>query len=181
MRVGILLLAVSVAACSNKGLIIDQQKEQIDFLNEENELLQRRVLELDEKLRVGSMGTWQVVGTLIADSCFVDDSARLNLEGVRQMEAIADRLRDAYESASIRIEGFSEKKVLSDDVKDDFPSTWELTSARASMIARHLQWTHEFDPSQIEVVGYGHYRSAEGAGLAAGEPVAGVVRIMALK
>lgn len=182
-RVAVLSLFVVflvVAGCaSNRGLA--EQQTELDRLRTENaslrsdldgayELLERtrvefqasqtRVAELEQALnlqsdRSGERG--ETVALLPTDIFFESGSALLTPDGVTGLVEVASRLRTEYPGKTIRIEGYTDSNPIGDNLRVQFPSNWELSAARAAMVARHLQWTHEFDGVEMEVVGLAQY------------------------
>ncbi len=55
----------------------------------------------------------------------------------------------------IRIEGHTDSVPINTFL---FPSNWELSTARATTIIRHLLANYSFDPSKISATGYAEYR-----------------------
>jgi flagellar motor protein MotB len=58
-------------------------------------------------------------------------------------------------SNSIRIEGHTDNIPIK---TSQFPSNWELSTARATNIVHYLIDAHEFPPGRISAIGYGEYR-----------------------
>jgi len=57
-------------------------------------------------------------------------------------------------SNSIRIEGHTDNVPIK---TSQFPSNWELSTARATNIVHYLVDAHEFPPGRISAIGYGEY------------------------
>ena len=118
--------------------------------------------------------------TIPTDEYFEPAGARLTPAGVERLRPVLQDLKTRYPTQRIRVEGHTDETPLSDAVKETFPSNWELSAARAAMLVRHMQWTHQMDPSRFEVVGYGHYRPLASNATAAGRRQNRVVRIVVL-
>jgi len=58
-------------------------------------------------------------------------------------------------SNSIRIEGHTDNVPIK---TAQFPSNWELSTARATNIVHYLVDAHEFPPEKLSAIGYGEYR-----------------------
>lgn len=182
-RIPVALFACSLlvlSACSSNRELLDQQTE-MDRLQEENttlrsdlesayELLERtrqmyqesqaRVDELERMLSLrgdnaGERG--ETVAMLPTDIFFESGSAELTPDGVAGLVEIAQRLRSDYAGRSIRIEGYTDSNPIGPNLAEIYPSNWELSAARAAMVARHLQWTHSFEGNRMEVVGLSQY------------------------
>ncbi|MGQ9629617.1 MAG: OmpA family protein [bacterium] len=71
------------------------------------------------------------------------------------LDRIAPILRDEIEGSgrSIRIEGHT------DNVPPrNFPTNWELSTARATNVLKYLARTHNLPPQNFSAVGYGEYK-----------------------
>ena len=176
------LSAVFLAAsgcASGRGLA--EQQSELDRLRIENESLrndldgayellertrsdlqasQARVAELERALslqsgRSGERG--ETVAVLPTDIFFESGSALLTPEGIAGLVEVAARLHSEYAGQTIRVEGYTDANPIGENLQAQYPSNWELSAARAAMVARHLQWTHEFDGGNMEVVGLSQY------------------------
>lgn len=174
----------------------------MELLNEENEQLQQRLraasnraaqleLQLETATRPdpaaspnrAAGGTGQevlYVEVLDTDDYFLPESARLSSVGVKKLAPIVRELKERFPSQPIRVEGYTDDAVLSDKVKNEFPSNWELSAARAAMVVRHLQWTHQMDPARFTVVGRAHYHPLADLSSGEGKRLNRVIRIVVL-
>ena len=57
----------------------------------------------------------------------------------------------------IRIAGHTDDKPIKSRFQKQFPTNWELSSARAAAVARYFQKENGIAPERIEVVGYSFY------------------------
>ncbi|MEW5947860.1 MAG: flagellar motor protein MotB [Thermodesulfobacteriota bacterium] len=90
----------------------------------------------------------------IADKVFFDTGLATIREDVKPvLDEIARTLLRAPNH--IRIEGHTDNVPIN---TPQFPSNWELSTARASAIIRHLLTYHPFDPRKLSAAGYGEYR-----------------------
>ncbi|MEM8556662.1 MAG: OmpA family protein, partial [Bacteroidota bacterium] len=128
---------------------------EIERVRAENERLRsgsdRPVVVQPRPARRGERG--ETVAILPTDIYFESGSAQLTPEGVRRLVEVVEKLKSEYGGREVRIEGYTDGQPIAEPLKDRFPSNWELSAARAAMVARHLQWTHEMDPTRMEVVG----------------------------
>jgi chemotaxis protein MotB len=53
------------------------------------------------------------------------------------------------------VEGHSDDTPLSDELQEQYPTNWELASARATAVVRHLIANSDLDPTQFLTVSYG--------------------------
>jgi chemotaxis protein MotB len=83
------------------------------------------------------------------------DSGRANVRA-RSMYLL-DNITEAISkySNSIRIEGHTDNRPIK---TSQFPSNWELSTARATNIVHYLIDAHAFPPDKVSAIGYGEYR-----------------------
>jgi chemotaxis protein MotB len=88
---------------------------------------------------------------------FQPSSASLQADAVMMLKQISNIL--SQHRMPIRIEGFTDGEILTDT---HFASNWELSSARASSVAKYLA-DNGVDPSMLAAIGYADYQPvAEG-------------------
>jgi chemotaxis protein MotB len=83
-------------------------------------------------------------------------SAQLNSRGVKFLDAVASRLRSHLLYHLLHIEGHTDSQPLRNHPV--YPSNWELSSARASVVVRHLINVQRFSPREMAAVGYADTR-----------------------
>ncbi|MFT4817833.1 flagellar motor protein MotD [Marinobacter sp. BSs20148] len=83
---------------------------------------------------------------------FGSANAEPHYDSFAVMEKIADVLRDT--DNAIRIEGFTDNQSIR---SDRFPSNWELSATRASVLVRMLVMDG-IDPARLAAVGYGEHQ-----------------------
>jgi chemotaxis protein MotB len=108
-----------------------------------------------------------LVVTIITDQVLFDESrADLQPVGIEILELVADVLRASPNNISI--EGHTDSRPIS---SGRFPSNWELSTARATSVLRHLTETVGFDPARLSAAGYADTRP-----LASNDTVEGAAR-----
>ena len=136
---------------------------QLETARRERDAARARVDELERALAMagddGERG--ETVAVLPTDILFESGSAQLTPEGVRRLVEVAQRLRSEFAGQTIRVEGHTDAQPIGPALQATYPSNWELSAARAAMVARHLQWTHDFDGTRMEVVGFSQYHPAD--------------------
>ncbi len=129
----------------------DQARKQLDKLQKELQELADR-----EKLTLQKLNQYSVL-TLPNTLVFSSGSAMLSGEGMTLIGKIADILK-RYPDYEIRIEGHTDNKQIKPEFQHKFASNWELSSARATTVVRHLVTSYKMDPRKLGAVGYGEYR-----------------------
>lgn len=87
-----------------------------------------------------------------SDILFASGVATPNPQAVDTVRRIADVLRD--EPNAMRVEGYTDNLPIA---TSQFPSNWELSSARASSIV-HVMMRAGVAPGRLAVVGYGEFQ-----------------------
>ena len=85
---------------------------------------------------------------------FDSGSAEIRVSSYSLLAKIAESLGD-YNN-DIRIEGHTDNIPISTPT---FPSNWELSTARATNIVRHLVYYYKFEPEKLSATGYAEFRS----------------------
>ena len=166
-----LVLVLALSGCSNRALLekqseidtlradLDAAYAEIDRLEAANASMDRQLREaMNDVVSASSNGErGETVAVLSTDVLFASGSADLTPEGVARLADIAAQLRTDYPGREIRVEGYTDTKQIGPQLADQYPSNWELSAARAGMVARHLQWTHTFDGANMEIVGLSQY------------------------
>ncbi len=80
-------------------------------------------------------------------------SAELKPEAYAVLNEIAAVVKTI--SRSIKIEGHTDNLPV---LSKEYPSNWDLSSARALVVLKYLLNEHAFDPTKISASGYGEFR-----------------------
>jgi chemotaxis protein MotB len=83
---------------------------------------------------------------------FDSGKADLKSEAIRLLDKIAPVLKQSQRP--IRVEGHTDNVPIH---TKEFPSNWELSTARAVNVLRYLVEKHEIPPQIISAAGYGEY------------------------
>lgn len=115
----------------NKKIDLDKQNTQINAIN--NLLKQRLVAMINQgKVKI-QQSSWGISIDINASILFGSADADLNQEAQLTLNTIASILKS--ESYPIRVEGYTDNKPIKNH---NFPSNWELSSARASGVVRYF-------------------------------------------
>lgn len=168
---GLLLGPLVLTGCSgSRGTLDDDEltllREDLEAAYAEIERLRAENQDLDYRLRQamdgrssnGERGT--TVAVLQTDILFESGSAELSPQGSGRLAEIAGRLQREFPGRTIRIEGSTDDRPIGPNLRSQYPSNWELSAARAAVVARYLQSSYQFDGRSIEIVGLGEYHPA---------------------
>jgi chemotaxis protein MotB len=84
-------------------------------------------------------------------------SLEINEEGQKLLLTLADIFKQEKQH-HIVVEGHSDNLPLSESLKQNFPTNWELSAARAASVVRFLQWTCGIEPERLSLRAYSSYR-----------------------
>jgi len=116
------------------------------------EMLHSEVRKRTIQIRQDSRG---VVVSLAEAGFFDPGSAVVNAAGLTVLERIAEKLHDIPQD--LRIEGHTDNTPIH---TAQFPSNWELSTARATYVLGYLIVKAGIPPERLSAVGYGEYRPA---------------------
>lgn len=97
--------------------------------------------------------TVQLVDRILFDS----GSAEIKPAGRKVLSRIG-KLLGEVQGRDVRIEGHTDNVPISDELRSIYPSNWELSTARATAVARYLQDAAKIDPKRLIAAGYGEFR-----------------------
>ena len=113
---------------------------------------------------IGDRSDIRIVGDRFvfqSEVLFSSGSAELEDGGKVQLLQLASTLRDIVPTIPddidwvLRIDGHTDVRPIH---TDEFPSNWELSTARASAVARLFIDEHGIDPRRVATVGYAEFR-----------------------
>jgi chemotaxis protein MotB len=122
----------------------------------------------------------QTVEVLLSDLLFESGSADLTPGGLQRLDEVAARLKLSFAGRRVRVEGHTDTQPIGPTLRTQFPTNWELSTARATTVLRYLQEVHAMDPARLEAVGMGAYDPLESNATAEGRARNRRVRIAAL-
>jgi len=116
---------------------------------------------LQNELAAGQVKITQLAGklsvNLVEKILFGSGQARLKSEGEAVLDRVGAVLKQVQDK-DIRIEGHTDNVPIGKGLQSKFASNWELSSARATAVARYLTQHAGIDPQRLIAAGYGEYR-----------------------
>lgn len=116
--------------------------------------LKDEILSQDIEL-IGLADTLKVI--FIDKILFDSGSVEINQKGQKLLLAFAESIRQ-QKNQSILVEGHTDNMPLKPALKEQFPSNWELSVARAAAVARFLQMEGRLQPQRLSARGYSFYQ-----------------------
>ncbi len=93
---------------------------------------------------------------LVDKILFDSGSTAINPRGQQVLKKVAEVLRPIADKR-IQIEGHTDNVPISPSLKARFPTNWELSVARATVVARFLEDQGGLDPSRLAATGFGEH------------------------
>ena len=81
---------------------------------------------------------------------FNSGEADVNADGRRVLDHIGDVLNKVMDK-DIRIAGYTDNQPIRGELTRKYPTNWELSTARATSVARYLQDNVNVDPKRLVV------------------------------
>lgn len=136
--------------------IQEKEKSIAELKNTYNSL----VGEMSEEIKKGEVTITQLKDKLsvnmVEKILFDSGSAEIKKDGKRVIERVAEILAKVTDK-QIRVEGYTDNVPISPRLAVKFPSNWELSTTRATTVARYLQ-DKGIDPKLLSACGYSEYR-----------------------
>lgn len=128
--------------------LLDDTKKTIETsLKDQIAAQQVEVIEAENKLKV-----------IFVDKILFDSgSAEINPKGKELLLAMAKALKE-NKNQNIVIEGHTDNVALTAYLMKRFPSNWELSTARASAVARFFDKEGVIQPQRLTACGYSYYK-----------------------
>src|SRR5512143_2556876 len=138
------------AAVKEKERSVAEMKKTYDSLmgemNQEIKKGEITITQLKDKLSVN----------LVEKILFDSGSAEIKKDGKKVLDRVAEILAKVTDK-QVRVAGYTDNVPISPRLAARFPSNWELSTARATTVARYLQ-DKGINPGVLSASGYSEYR-----------------------
>lgn len=118
------------------------------------------VKSLEQEVKAGAVTITRLADRLtvniIDKILFPSGEASVSDDGKKVLERVGKVLEQSKDK-TVRIEGHTDNVPIGKQLQDRFPTNWELSTARATTVARFLQEHTTIDASAFEAVGMGQY------------------------
>lgn len=116
--------------------------------------------EMQEEIKKGEITITQLreklTVNMVEKILFDSGSAVIKGNGKKVLDRVAEILRKITDR-QIKVEGHTDNVPIGPAIIDRFPTNWELSTARATMVLRYLQ-ERGLDPKLLSAEGYSEYR-----------------------
>jgi chemotaxis protein MotB len=168
-------IAVLRNQIAEKEMALDAKNAEIAALKQEKEqALQEKeksiaemkktynslVGEMNEEIKKGEITIAQhkdkLTVNMVEQTLFDSGSAEIKKNGKKMLDHVAEILIKVTDN-QIRVEGHTDNVPIGPRIAGKFRTNWELSTARATTVARYLQ-DKGIDPKLLSAAGYSEYR-----------------------
>lgn len=154
-----LMLIASLGACVSQSTY-NQEVQTATTLSTQNQTYQALVKQLQSEIQSDQVQIRQLQDrltlSLVDEILFEPGSAEMHAKGRATLDRIVGTLQSAT-GKRIIAEGFTDNMPIGPGLRARYPTNWELSTARASDVVRHLQ-AKGIDPRRLEAAGFGEYQ-----------------------
>lgn len=119
------------------------------------------VADLKKEIEAGEIKVTQfkdlLTVNLVEKILFDSGRAEIKPRGLEILKKVGDILKNATDK-QIRIEGHTDNVPIGPALAAKFPTNWELSTARATVVARYFQEQVGIPPQQLAPTGFAEYR-----------------------
>jgi len=151
----------------NAGLkrdIANQQKCRVTEAQNTSRIYEAMLERMKDEISQGEVTISELKGKLTVNMLdpvlFYSKNVEVKPEGAAVLQKITDVLKTVKDK-SIRVEGHTDNVQINGSLAGQFPTSWELSAARAVNVTRYLQ-QQGIDPAALSAVAYGEYLPVSG-------------------
>ncbi len=126
--------------------LAEEQDELVEELKDEIEKKEIEITQLADKLSV----------RLVDKVLFPSGEAEITAPGLKVLERVGNIIK-TIEGKIIRVEGHTDNVPIHSRLKEDYPTNWELSTARATTVVRFLEETVGVKAGKLEAVGLSQF------------------------
>ena len=143
---------------NKKKSVIELQEKVIELLDDTKKTIQTSLKDQIAAQEVEVVEAENKLKVIFVDKILFDSgSAEINPKGRELLRVLAKSLK-ANKNQNIVVDGHTDNVSLTAHLMKRFPSNWELSTARASAVARFFQEEGKIDPQRLSARGYSFYR-----------------------
>lgn len=141
--------------------VADVTKEKEGEISNLKETYDELVVNMKKEIEQGQIKITQLADRLsvsmVDKILFPSGEAKITPEGLKVLERVGNVLKDTP-SEIIRVEGHTDNVPIHPRLQKQFPTNWELSTARATNVVRFLQEKIGIDPKRLQAIGMSEYR-----------------------
>jgi len=140
---------------------LSQQAQKAEQLEKATQTYQDLTKKLEKEIQAGKVEVTEMKNrltmTMVDKIIFPSGSTVISKEGKAVLDKVVSILKDVKDKR-IQIEGHTDNVQIVSDLKKRFPTNWELSTARATIVVRYLQEKGGIDPTLLSATGYSEYQ-----------------------
>jgi chemotaxis protein MotB len=138
---------------------LSQKAEKAEQLEQTTKTYQDLTKKLEKEIQEGQVRITEMKNrltmTMVDKILFPSGSAEISKDGKKVLDKVVAILKDVKDKR-IQIEGHTDNARIVGSLKKKFPTNWELSTARATEVARYL--AGDIDPKLLSATGYSEYQ-----------------------
>jgi chemotaxis protein MotB len=138
---------------------LSQKAEKAEQLEQTTKTYQDLTKKLEKEIQEGQVQITEMKNrltmTMVDKILFPSGSAEISKDGKKVLDMVVDILKDVKDKR-IQIEGHTDNAKILGSLKKKYPTNWELSTARATEVARYL--AGDIDPKLLSATGYSEYQ-----------------------
>ena len=141
-----------------------EKEEQARRMAELKSAYEQLVGGLQQEIAQGRITIDSLAGKLtvniVSRVLFRSGEAIIREEGMEVLNRVAEAFNNTA-GQNIIIEGHTDNVPIGENLRMVFPTNWELSTARATTVARYLIEKRAVDPVRVSVAAYGEYKPVD--------------------
>jgi chemotaxis protein MotB len=138
---------------------LSQKAEKAEQLEQTTKTYQDLTKKLEKEIQEGQVQITEMKNrltmTMVDKILFPSGSADISKDGKKVLDKVVAILKDVKDKR-IQIEGHTDNAKILGSLKKKYPTNWELSTARATEVARYL--AGDIDPKLLSATGYSEYQ-----------------------
>ncbi|HET6365309.1 MAG: OmpA family protein [Nitrospirota bacterium] len=140
---------------------LSQKAEKAEQLEQTTKTYQDLTKKLEKEIQEGQVQITEMKNrltmTMVDKILFPSGSAQISKDGKKVLDKVVTILKEVKDKR-IQIEGHTDNAKILGSLKKKFPTNWELSTARATEVARYIQEAGGIDPKLLSATGYSEYQ-----------------------
>lgn len=146
---------------TEKKQVVERAKQKEEAIEKLKKTQGNLLKELKKEIEQGEIKITQLEDKLtlkmVEQILFRSGNSDVTKEGKDVLTRIGKKLKE-IKGNDFRIEGHTDNLPISKKLRDQFPTNWELSTSRATNVAKYLIYKAGLDPKNISVSGYADTR-----------------------
>ncbi len=150
-----------IAALQAKVNELSPKAEKVEQLEKATQTYEDLKKKLEKEIQEGQVQITEMKNrltvTMVDQILFASGSAKVGKQGRAVLDKVVTILKDVKDKR-IEVDGHTDNVPIASSLKARFPTNWELSTARATEVARYLQEPGGLDPRLLSASGFGEFQ-----------------------